>query len=364
MMDVKGYTKYKYSYTSDKKFVRYGNVSLEYGDDGSLTLDDITGDLSAYYWDQDKEHRKKPLLMEVTLGGEFRGMKAYYSNKGEQNNGKWRSIVPKHLDVENGLRFPPDELEEQLHELKCQLLNPVVIDITKPIGRYKNTCYEGKNCGNESCTENVTVDDYRDSQYEEIDLEKYTAWKHTYRGKNFTIAGFKTDPSEGNTPLGLTILDVKEVLVLFEKSEKGPPGATSKPLIAYIKTGSGNIYGWSKNFDQNGKWAEEKILKGIKLHAKTEQDEEKEAYFDEGEDGEKGESGTTGSVTKAAGEKKEASDVKPAESDSANHLAPEQASGDVPISGVTSNGAGEDSVLKLETADPPPSVKEEVILHV
>ncbi|AFZ79986.1 hypothetical protein BEWA_028350 [Theileria equi strain WA] len=234
--DVEGYTKYNYKYNGDKNFVRYRHVSLEDNDeDGKLLdLNDITGDLSVYYWNED-EGRKRPLLIEVDVGG----MKAYYENKGEQNNRKWTSIGPENADVGNGLRFPPNELKDKLKELTCRLFGPVIIDVSKK-GPYHNPYCKNEECKNGECPDKVKVD-----SHSRLQLDGYKAVRHTYGGGSFTITGFTGEPNIYERKL--PIWEVTEVVAFF------PEGY--KPFLVYVSSDGGRTKKWySRTYNDPNKW--------------------------------------------------------------------------------------------------------------
>ncbi|EKX73842.1 hypothetical protein BEWA_038800 [Theileria equi strain WA] len=231
--DLSGYTKYKHEYDTNANFVRYRKVSLEEDDDGSLTLDDITGDLSVYYWDKDEEHRKKPLVIEVNVGG----IKAYYGNNGKHDNAKWsvmESVSP-----------------ETLHKQKCKLFRPADINVFEQ-QQYKNTYCES--ISHDECPENVEVSTYNNLS----NLNGYKAVQHTYGGGKFTITGFTKGPFPGNgLDKDFPIWDVAELVVFFASCADPKDPATSKPLLVYVGSNDEKtqIHKWySRTNEGDTKW--------------------------------------------------------------------------------------------------------------
>ncbi|EKX72370.1 hypothetical protein BEWA_048370 [Theileria equi strain WA] len=250
--DLSGYTQYEYTYKTKENSVIYENVTLEDDYSGNpLILNDITGDLSVFYWNEDKK-RKKPLMLEVSVGIAGIGVgttKVYYGNKGDENNKKWIPIGTGPVS------------REKLHELQCQVFKPVIIDVAEHIGEYTNKYCSGE-CPNKDCPGKVTV-----SAYPLRGLSGYTAWRHTYgnKGENFTITSFTNGSSPIDIPTGsFPIWDVKDVLVFFLECAPGNT-ATERPFIVCVSTGNGYTYRWSNNHcKKGGKFELEKKLQELK----------------------------------------------------------------------------------------------------
>ncbi|EKX73996.1 hypothetical protein BEWA_040340 [Theileria equi strain WA] len=123
---VYGYTKYEHKYTVKPNSVRYNSTFLKLKDnegDEEMTLksEDFSG-VSVYYWNADKDRRKIPLLIEVTV----LGVKAFLGNDGTVNNNdntKWKMIRSEDI-YDNFPTVSQDKLEEKLKELTCRFFGP------------------------------------------------------------------------------------------------------------------------------------------------------------------------------------------------------------------------------------------------
>ncbi|AFZ79906.1 hypothetical protein BEWA_027550 [Theileria equi strain WA] len=228
-----GYIKYRHEYKTDVNTVRYKHVILE-DEDGygpiELTLKD-TPSLSAYYWGKDEE-RRKPLLMEVTLGGNFEGLKTTVpvSNNGDPYNSKWTIMDPGPVS------------EKKLKELKCKLFRPAEIDVSVCDTReYDNPYYKNEmdgNCPNATCPGKIQVKGCDGSPY---GLQNYTAKKHTYGQGSFTVTGFTGKPEIYEKEL--PIWDVTELVVFFPKFN-GDKTATNTHVLVYVSSNGGKTKKW------------------------------------------------------------------------------------------------------------------------
>ncbi|AFZ79589.1 hypothetical protein BEWA_024380 [Theileria equi strain WA] len=210
---VPGYKNYRHEYETEESSVRYRNFNLEDKDGGFVKLDKDTPKLSVYYWDADEKRKKKPLIMEVALGGYFIGTEVIVSNNGEPNNGKWTitgELGPVSADT--------------LHKQKCKLFRPVDINVSVETGEYDNS-----HCNRKDCHSKVKV-----ANYNGYIPHGYKAFKHTYGGGKFTIANFIGEPKihEDNLP----IWDVTEVVVFI------PDG--DKPFLVYVSSDGGRTKKW------------------------------------------------------------------------------------------------------------------------
>ncbi|EKX72092.1 hypothetical protein BEWA_045560 [Theileria equi strain WA] len=256
--DISGYTKHKHTYDADTNLVRYDATVLEWKDGDNykpIPLNDrYDNSLGVYYWDKDEEC-KRPLLMEIGLFGEI---PVSLGNNGEKGNSKWTMIMPEGDE----LQLKGNELQKILHQQKCKLFRPAVINVSVKGESYLNDYCNGKNCKNGDCTHTIQVKDYGGSLYEEFSLEKYTALKHTYGGpeETFTITGFTNGPSPIDIPTGsFPIWDVREVVVFFPECKNSPDDkATTTPLLIYVNSNNKNAKKWYKNSGPKGgnNWVE------------------------------------------------------------------------------------------------------------
>ncbi|AFZ80009.1 hypothetical protein BEWA_028590 [Theileria equi strain WA] len=149
---IPGYIKYEYSYTSNKNSVRYKNLNLKWKNNGENKYDETfplvrkdTPNLTVYYCKEDEKRKKKPLLMQVSLGRNFGGIPIPLGNDGDPYNSTWTVIE----DIDY-LLTPPDELRDKLQELKHKLFRPVIINITEE-GKYTNPY-----CKSDGCKQQIT----------------------------------------------------------------------------------------------------------------------------------------------------------------------------------------------------------------
>ncbi|AFZ79556.1 hypothetical protein BEWA_024050 [Theileria equi strain WA] len=251
-----GYTKYNYQYTSSENFVRYKRVNIKDGDDDKpLTLNHRTPKLSVYYWDADKKRRKKPLLMEVYVGGEkllegHDDTPVLVFNSGVKDNSKWT------MDVGS-------VSADTLHKQKCKLFHPVIIDVTRTTRSYPNPyCikegYKNGECPNKDSPHEVEVEKCDGSIFE---LTSCTGWKHTYgkKGEPFTVTKFIG--GLGTDLINFPIWNAREVIVFFASCDKPDDPATKIPLQIYVKSENGAIRKWQRSEDRDGgEWKVESIL--------------------------------------------------------------------------------------------------------
>ncbi|AFZ79858.1 hypothetical protein BEWA_027070 [Theileria equi strain WA] len=243
-----GYICYLHTYDPNVTRVIYRSTLLEWrmstNDDkyAPFSLNQQTPTLYVFYWDKDKKCTR-PLIIGVYVGKDSGGIPVPVCNDGYSDNSKWTMI--------------PDRVGEHvfagtLHEQKCRLFRPVDINISEK-GPYANKYCQDRICTNDGCPKNVQV-----STHSLSNINGYTAKKHTYGGKPFTITGFRNGLSLQE--LTLPIWDVTEVVVFFSSS----CGDTNTPLLVYASSDGGSTKKWySRTRRDMNEWQEERgKLKG------------------------------------------------------------------------------------------------------
>ncbi|EKX73808.1 hypothetical protein BEWA_038450 [Theileria equi strain WA] len=246
---IPGYKTYKHSYSTNANSVKYRSVDLLWkdNDDQPITLDaDQTPNLYAYYWDEDTDHRK-PLIMEVYVGGTgYAGTPISLGNDGKEGHSEWSMIDLGSVSVET------------LHEQKCKLFSPLVINVSAKYGE----SYPNEYCKDRDC-KNGSPKDINVTGYDGVKLEGFTAFRHTYgeKGGNntFAVTGFTNGPGEDLAGF-FPIWDVKDVVVFFAKCQKDANGVTKTPLLVYVESDGGKTHRWYRS-ENGGKWEKEGRLK-------------------------------------------------------------------------------------------------------
>ncbi|AFZ80115.1 hypothetical protein BEWA_029660 [Theileria equi strain WA] len=247
---IKGYISYLHRYEDTITRVRYKGAILKWKGEGvedeEIPLSEVIKNLTVYYWDQDKDHRKGPLLMEVYVGV----IPVLVGNNGESDNGNWTMIGIEPVSKDN------------LHKQKCKLFRPVDINVSAK--SHYNNDYCKNDMGNE-CTNEVTVENHDGPT-----PKGYAALKHTYGNgeegdkKTFTVTGFKNGSflQELIPPLW----NVTKVVVFLTSCAGPSDPASNTPLLVYVKKsdeGTKETHNWYSRTSRDGsKWTEEGDLEG------------------------------------------------------------------------------------------------------
>ncbi|AFZ79483.1 hypothetical protein BEWA_023320 [Theileria equi strain WA] len=246
-----GYTEYKHKYKSNIKTATYDDEILVYKNSTSeeykpFDLRIFAPNLTVYYWNEDKD-RKRPLMMQMPNKGNTKAKDtaAHFVNEYIQgDNTRWRFFTL----IESLKPLKDEPLEKELEKLKCQLIRPVVIDLSSQEGYVNKGSVDPKG--------KIEVKNYP------INLSsKYTAKVHTYGEGTFTVTGLNIGDEEQKL-YGLTkgevvtsVWDVKSVIVFFAESCSG----SNDPILVYFDVLKGGM--WYENTGHNNEWREETTLK-------------------------------------------------------------------------------------------------------